>query len=290
MNNCFNHILIAVNICDSLHIIFAICDSVRNSFDSLYPQLFLVLFPYIHYPLYRISLCASIYLIIGVAIERYLAVCRPHHYREVQTQGSRAFLYILPSILLALLVNTSRFLETESASVCIDFTQCGCNSDHLSSKRIRVYVKPTKLRLNREYIIYYGTWGWVVLTGLIPFLVLVVLNTQIYVALKDLKKRINQSTGNRGVSPTDRLAQPANPLAEALRERRAVQQSKECNLAIVLLATVLMFIVCHLPRYSLFSKQQFSCSLFVIYPGIHCSLINSSRVYCLSSTQVFIVL
>ena len=32
-------------------------------------------------------------------------------FREVQTQGSRAFLYILPSILLALLVNTSRLDE-----------------------------------------------------------------------------------------------------------------------------------------------------------------------------------
>ena len=31
----------------------------------------------------------SIFLIISVAIERYLAVCRPHHYREIQTDSSR---------------------------------------------------------------------------------------------------------------------------------------------------------------------------------------------------------
>ena len=29
-------------------------------------------------------MCLSIYLIIAVGLERYLAVCRPHHYREMQ--------------------------------------------------------------------------------------------------------------------------------------------------------------------------------------------------------------
>ena len=34
MRNCFNNILIALNICDSLHLIFAIMDAVRNSFGE----------------------------------------------------------------------------------------------------------------------------------------------------------------------------------------------------------------------------------------------------------------
>ena len=101
---------------------------------ELYPAHLLHIFPYIHYPFYRISLCArwlsimyrcvhfaitlrmgffqyfyrasfsltlsvdlmimttfSIFLIISVAIERYLAVCRPHHYREIQTDSSRSW-------------------------------------------------------------------------------------------------------------------------------------------------------------------------------------------------------
>jgi len=125
MRNCFNNILIALNICDSLHLVFAIMDAVRNSFGELYPAHLLHVFPYIHYPFYRISLCASIFLIISVAIERYLAVCRPHHYREIQTDSSRCLRYIMPSLLAALLVNSSRFFETETASICLDFTECG---------------------------------------------------------------------------------------------------------------------------------------------------------------------
>ena len=34
MRNCFNNILIALNVCDSLHLIFAIMDAVRNSFGE----------------------------------------------------------------------------------------------------------------------------------------------------------------------------------------------------------------------------------------------------------------
>ena len=35
-------------------------------------------------PEVRIALCLSIFLIIAVGTERYLAVCRPHHYRQLQ--------------------------------------------------------------------------------------------------------------------------------------------------------------------------------------------------------------
>ena len=32
---------------------------------------------------FRITLVSSIFLIVGTAVERYLAVCRPHHYHQV---------------------------------------------------------------------------------------------------------------------------------------------------------------------------------------------------------------
>ena len=53
MRNCFNQILIAINVCDSTHLVFAIMDAVRTSFGQLYPELLLKMFPYVHYPFYR---------------------------------------------------------------------------------------------------------------------------------------------------------------------------------------------------------------------------------------------
>ena len=65
-SNCFNNILTALNITDSLHIVFAILEVLRVDFDWVYdsflPHSF---FPYFHYPAYRICLCASIFLIIA---------------------------------------------------------------------------------------------------------------------------------------------------------------------------------------------------------------------------------
>ena len=71
-------------------------------------------------------MCASIYLIIAVGVERYLAVCRPHHYREVQGRSNRVIIYIVPALLASLAINATKFLEVESFSFCEDFSDCGC--------------------------------------------------------------------------------------------------------------------------------------------------------------------
>ena len=71
-------------------------------------------------------MCASIYLIIAVGVERFLAVCRPHHYREVQGRSKRVVMYILPALLAALAVNVTKFFEVTTVEFCIDFTHCGC--------------------------------------------------------------------------------------------------------------------------------------------------------------------
>ena len=50
-------------------------------------------------------MCASIFLLIGTGVERYLAVCRPHHYHTVSNVHSvysfldrffPLFFYIMP--------------------------------------------------------------------------------------------------------------------------------------------------------------------------------------------------
>ena len=50
---CFNYLLMALNCFDTLHIIFAIFDVVRNNHEESYPVFLLLIFPYFHYPLYR---------------------------------------------------------------------------------------------------------------------------------------------------------------------------------------------------------------------------------------------
>jgi len=100
-------------------------------------------------------------------------------------------------------------------------------------------VKPTSLRMNKQYIIYYQTWTWVFSTGLIPFASLLYLNIRILISLRNLRSRLN-------IRYQD--SQACNPVKVKLREMRANQQSRDFNLAVVLITSVVMFLFCHAPR------------------------------------------
>ena len=106
----------------------------------------------------------------------------------------RAVCYIVPCVLLAVLLNLSKFFETETVRFCLDFTACGCGYHY------KLYVRPTRLRLSQNYIMWYTTWTWVSTTSIIPFLTLLVLNIIIYRKLKEAKAvsaRLNASQQNQ---------------------------------------------------------------------------------------------
>ena len=105
------------NVYDSLHIIFAILDTIRTSFfEGFYPKFMLPSFPWFHYPLYRISLAGSIYMTVATAIERYLAVCSPHNYHQMNMASQMRYIYyVVPVTVAATVVNVPRFFESEYA-------------------------------------------------------------------------------------------------------------------------------------------------------------------------------
>ena len=51
-------------------------------------MLYLYLFPWFIYPLNNMSFCASIFITVAMAFERWTAVCRPLHYWDVTTRHS----------------------------------------------------------------------------------------------------------------------------------------------------------------------------------------------------------
>ena len=106
---------------DTLHVMFAMLESYRawsstwppRTWEEFYPGALLGVFPWFHYPFYRVTLVCSIYMIIAVAIERCFAVCYPHYYHNLSAQKLRALYYILPAVAAALLLNIPKFLEME---------------------------------------------------------------------------------------------------------------------------------------------------------------------------------
>ena len=61
-------LLPGINVFDSFHIVFAIMESFRLTFDEYYPNFLLHSFPWFHFPIYRITLAGSIYMMIATAI------------------------------------------------------------------------------------------------------------------------------------------------------------------------------------------------------------------------------
>jgi len=237
MKNCFSDILITLNACDSLHIMFAILDGIRNNWQSSYPEVLMQIFPVFHYPFYRITMCSSIFLVMGTAVERYLAVCRPHHYRSVQDKPGRSLAYIIPSLTAAAVMNIPRFWDTEVLKSCWDFSGCGCGNESwvLGSE---ISVRPTDLRRSKEYVVFYHTWVWGFLTGFVPVVCLIFLNTKIYLAMKKLKSTL--SDNKKQLNSNSKGAETAR--------NRVKQQKKDCNLTNILIVTVIMFFVFHTPR------------------------------------------
>jgi len=268
-SNCFNNLLTALNITDSLHILLAILEVVRYDFPTTYSVILPHphIWPYLHYPVYRICFCASIYLIIGVGVERFLAVCKPHHYREVQGRRNRALMYILPALACAVIINVTKFLEVEVAEYCVDYTHC-----ELPLMTEETFHKPSDLRLSEWYVIYYHCWFWVIITGLVPFTILTVLSINIYTSMAKLKRRLTLKGRSDPPCQTPLVGnmRTAEDRRKVFRSKRqstgSNNQAKECNLAFILICTTVTFFLLHLPRVlaslyeALTIKTQLNCA------------------------------
>ena len=139
----------------------------------------------------------------------------------------RALGYIIPSVVVSILLNFTKFFETETATHCLDFRACNCGL------HIKTFVRPTKLRLSQNYIMWYTTWTWVTTTSLLPFITLLVLNLIIWRKLSEAQRLI-----------------PVHSPPPQVKPGQAPPQSDKNNLSssTILLCTVTTFLVCHFPR------------------------------------------
>ncbi|XP_023345153.1 FMRFamide receptor [Eurytemora carolleeae] len=256
----FNSLLIALEAFDTIFILFTIMDySLARVFawpwkhDSV---VWLYLIPRFSYPLNNTSYCCSIFVTVAIAWERYLAVCHPNHYRTMTLTYStklRVFWYLVPVVLLSVLLNVPKFLETEyyytstkeetnatnlllvlneqnasnllSAedwSFLVNFTMV--HDDPKETVNNTLAVRLTSLRNNPTYVKYYTFLTRMVITGLIPF-----------TALVFFKRATHQRVNQR---------QPATQTAN----RRQQQMQSDINLAFVLVVIVGFFLLFNIPR------------------------------------------
>ena len=177
MRSIFNLLLIALATFDSLFLFSQILDAFRDHF-KMATQMHIVLFPKILYPFKVIVLCSSIFMVVAISVERYIAVTRPirlhlrlrHNNKE---QIKRFMKYVCPVFMFSVIINGSKFFETYTIL-----------NDDTGLLRIEI----TTLRQSPDYIIYYlGTFR-LIATVIIPFAIILYLNAVTYKTIRRRRK------------------------------------------------------------------------------------------------------
>ena len=177
LKNSFNQLLAVLAVFDLIYLLTMMLDSfskigMENNFQIL-------MFPYFLHPLNSISMMCSIYMTVGVAMERYTAVYHPMEYNRRQ-QDTTSYMhhiitFLCPLMVFAFLFNIPKFLESEVIS-------------YQDGNTTQLYVDVTQLRMNDLYVTWYINWARLLVLGLVPFISIFFLNTKIYLAIRRRRK------------------------------------------------------------------------------------------------------
>ena len=212
MRNAFNLLLVTLACFDSTYLFGSILESFRKQF-GMASNVHIVLFPYFLYPFNQMAITGSIFMTVAIALERYIAVHYPLDYsqamHEANALSKRIFKYVASVILLSVIFTFTRFFEaTVTYEELIDETTN-------QTVGYQAHLEPTELRTAPLYTVYFN-WSRLIVLGIIPFVMLVYLNTKIY---QDIKARRKRRFNTRCPAAT----MTVNPVANGQKQQFKVQ-------------------------------------------------------------------
>ena len=189
----FNKLITCLTLSDIIFLSCSVYDSFRVhilDFDYCSIQGYVQLMVY---PCRKISMCFSIYLIVILSMERFMAVTNPirHRNRDIgQTSWVTQLLkYITPVIVVSFVAfGVPQFFAFKMAEKPtfqkINTTTSSQNS--LDESTVSVNCLTAWWRMEKMYILVFSNVATFIITGVIPFLSLFVLNFKIYKAFQCL--------------------------------------------------------------------------------------------------------
>ena len=225
----FNQLLIALAILD---ILFIICSVPTFSFDAFKwlegSKIYYYLTLHFLYAMTPVTLHASIFMTVALTVERYLAVCKPFVFRNLNLKNSailRLTLYLLPVIVISIVVNIPKFFEMkvslENNTIQAEYSEMSKEPNYLLYYTISELIHPT------------------ITTGIAPMVGLFFMSVSILIAVHKSNSLRFQIT-----SPE-------------VSRRHQISENK---LAIVLIGIVVMHFICHLPVVTINISAQFLIS------------------------------
>jgi len=237
---------------------------------SAFHYVYAVVMPYL-WPLYLMSLTATIMLTVLVSFHRYSAVCRPYNSTAINCV-SRCQRHIIYIALAAVLYNIPRFFEYRRIDIYCP-TSDGLRQFATSMNFFSAVGENHIFRVVYDNIVYFV----VMLGG--PLILLAFLNAKLITALKEKSRRRREMGG------------------VAMTTTRHNQQQQQQDLTITLVVVVFVFIVCQTPTFidriiwAFFDKDQRQCGRWHYYytaVGDLMVILNSSVnfiVYVLASRK-----
>ena len=219
--NCY---LTALSVADLLFLVILATSLLQGEFVP-YSTEFYHFIIYITYAavFMQVFLLASIWITVILAVERFIAICKPFLAATMCTL-TKARIIICVIFALALITRLSHFWEDQATKVF--------NTETNTSF---FYITGTELSTNEQYIKWQPWIIDVVISSLLPFILLVVLNTRL---IWEVRKSTKYLQSNQMLSGSSSAA-----------------QREEIQVSIMLISVIVVFLLCQLP-YVLYTAVQ----------------------------------
>lgn len=164
-------------------LIYFIVLLIGRTYPSVAKTAFGYIYPYAHF-VFNLAACVSSWLIVSVAAERYIMVC---HAAQAKTLCTRRVAIIVSGTIYVCMT----LLAIPSV---IRYKTVSCHDPHHNKTVYNIVV--TDLWMNETFVVAYN-WTQNLLRSVIPFLVLIILNTYIINALRKTRANRRFSARNR---------------------------------------------------------------------------------------------
>jgi len=200
----FHFLMLALAVYDSLYIICAVTlFSVPHIFPNVsssyqYKVIVTWFLPFAH-----VALTGSIYLTLSITLERYTTVCHP--FFKYQYKWTAKY-YLAPIMMFTLLYNIPKFFELKVGILDEEYERYNSTLFqnvwksvynktlqridieqiilHVSPTSGDLEITPTVLRVHPLYVKIYLTYFNIFVHGILPMIVLLILNVQIFMSIK----------------------------------------------------------------------------------------------------------
>ena len=241
MRNSFNILLIALALVDFTYLVCSILKSLRLRFE-ITSDLHVLLVPYFLHPIQNIAITASIFLTVAIALERFVAVHHPIHYRQASNNSTllrrRVASYLIPVFFISVLFNITKFFEVyavfpedemrkyldtltdqfsnNSLVYETNFTTMFSALPKLPPARVDI----TDFRKHPMYSIYFN-WFRFITNGIIPLILLIYFNAKIYMKIR--QRSVNKDKTQRAQQAVPKqLEYGRDPVTRSRRRKVAI--------------------------------------------------------------------